>query len=123
MCARHDEGVGDQLRGPASRIKVADEAVHSRLREGHVENERAVRLGHRVIVEKILKILADDKHVEKLVVNQLEMIDHLAGMRVFDLERDLYLLPGVKHGGSELQIEWIFLFIRNSEHQRHVAAG
>ena len=75
-----------------------------------------------MIVEKILEILADDKHVEKLVVDQLKMIDHFAGMRIFDLERDLLLLPGVKHGGSELQIEGVFFFIGNSEHQLHVAA-
>src|ERR1700687_2470073 len=87
--ARYDYRTGDQLRGGPGGIRISAHAIHSRFRKNCVEYEAAIRLRYGVIVQEILQVLADQKHVEELVVDDLEMIDGFPGLGIPDAEGEL----------------------------------
>src|SRR5260370_31267141 len=93
---RHDNGARDQLGRGGARIKIAAHAIHRGLWENCVESEGAIRLRPGMIVQEILQVLADQKHVEEFIVNYLEMIYGLARPRICDAERELNFVAGVE---------------------------
>src|SRR5262249_7892017 len=81
----------DQLRGSASRIKVAQDPIHAWLGKNSVEVKCAIRSQLRMIMAKVLKVLADNEQVVELLVHRLKVGDRLSRL-------------GIEHGEGELQV-------------------
>src|SRR5204863_9800559 len=117
----HDHGFGDELRCPASRIEVAQHTKHPAVWKAGLIAKNSVGSEHRMFVDEISEILAHDKHVEELLVHDLEFLHLLAGLRIADPEGELHRIAGMKRARLYLQVHRILDRVGDSEHQLHAA--
>ena len=76
-----------------------------------------------MIVDEVLKILADHEQVEQLLVNDLELGNLLSGFRIDDSEDQLYTIARMERAGANGEVHRILDLVGNSQHQLHAAAG
>src|SRR5262249_13767110 len=86
----------NKLRRCAFRVEITENTVHTRLRQSHIVLECVIH-PDRMVVDEHLKVLADDKRVEQLLVDDIEFLDRIILPRVMYVESEMHFLPGFRN--------------------------
>ena len=121
-CSGDDHRLRNQLRRGTVRVEIAEDSIHPRFRKGVVVMEIALRSKCGVVVQEDLQILAYDEHVEKLLVDDLEIRHRTILPRIVNRECQSRHLAHFRRPGRDRQIHMVFDRIRQTCNQGHPAA-
>jgi len=121
LAARGHQRIDGQLRCPAFRIEIAQDAIHTRLGKAHVQAEACVGLQLRVRMREEAQVLAHDEEVIKFLVDDFEIAHRRVRLGIFDAESEPYILAWLDRRRLGCNLHRIFLRIGDAGYQFHAA--